>query len=187
MAARADGEHYGHLRVYRFPKQKVILGPKQVIGLINQDAEISRQVTLWDQRGSKVIYGTLLVIPIKESLIYVQPLYLQSEAKIPELKRVIVVAENRIAMEETLEASIAKIFGSAPAPVKPDETMTIASTPNTVTPEAPPRSDIQGLASRAKQHYDRALRAQREGDWALYGEEIKKLGAVLEQISKQRQ
>jgi uncharacterized protein len=185
MAARADGEHYGHLRVYRFPKQKVILGPKQVIGLINQDAEISRQLSLWNQRGSTVILGTLLVIPIKESLIYVQPLYLQSEAKIPELKRVIVVAENRIAMEETLEASIAKIFGSAPPPVKPEEAMTVASTPNTVTPEAPPKSDIQGLASQAKGHYDRALRAQREGDWALYGEEIKKLGAVLEQIRRQ--
>ncbi|MBO0800964.1 MAG: UPF0182 family protein, partial [Blastocatellia bacterium] len=133
MAARADGEHYGHLRVYRFPKQKVILGPKQIIGLINQDTEISAQLTFWNQHGSAVIPGTLLVIPIKESLLYVQPLYLESEAtKIPELKRVIVVAENRIAMEETLEASIAKIFGGATTPVKSEEGM--ASPPNAANP-----------------------------------------------------
>lgn len=187
MAARSDGEHYGHLRVYRFPKQKVVLGPKQVIGLINQDAEISRQLSLWNQRGSTVILGTLLVIPIKESLIYVQPLYLQSEAKIPELKRVIVVAENRIAMEETLEASVAKIFGGSPTPAKVNETMAAVAMPDAGTAQAaPPSSDLPGLATQAKQHYDRALEAQRAGDWARYGEEIKQLGTVLEKISPQK-
>jgi uncharacterized membrane protein (UPF0182 family) len=116
MAARSDGEHYGKLVVYRFPKQKVSYGPKQVAGLINQDPEISRQRTLWDQRGSSVNMGTLMVIPIEESLIYVQPLYLRAESvRIPELRRVIVVAENRIAMEPTLEASLARIFGEAPS------------------------------------------------------------------------
>jgi uncharacterized protein len=188
MVARADEENYGKLRVYRFPKQKLIYGPKQVAGLINQDAEISRQVSLWNQRGSTVIFGTLLVIPIKESLLYVQPLYLRSESgRIPELKRVIVATDNRIAMEETLDASIARIFGSgppgpSPAPV---ETMASGSPPDAANPEAPPPS-LQGLAAQAKQHYDRAIQAQREGDWARYGVEINQLGAVLDQISKQR-
>jgi uncharacterized membrane protein (UPF0182 family) len=187
IVARSDGENYGRLRVYRFPKQKLVYGPKQVLARINQDAEISRQLSLWDQRGSRVDHGTLLVIPIKESLLYVQPLYLRAESgKIPELKRVIVVAENKIAMEETLEASLARIFGSTPAAQQTTgETLASASQLG-APPPTQPSSDAQGLAAQAKQHYDRALQAQREGDWARYGEEIKRLGAVIEQMSKQK-
>ena len=183
MVARADGENYGRLLVYSSPKQKVTFGPKQVVQLINQDAEISRQLSLWNQRGSRVIPGTLLVIPIEQSLIYVQPLYLQAEGgKIPELKRVIVVAENRpIAMEETLEASLARVFGGAPPPAPaPEEALAQAAPPPPpATPGAP-----GGLAAQARGHYDRAIQAQREGDWARYGDEIKRLGAVLEQMSR---
>src|SRR4030067_3370226 len=113
MVARNDDEQYGKLVVYRFPKDKLVFGPKEVIGRINQDAEVSKQISLWDQRGSQVIQGPLLVIPIEESLVYVRPLYLKAEAeKITELKRVIVAYENKIAMEETLEAGLAKIFGT---------------------------------------------------------------------------
>ncbi len=187
MVARSDGDSYGKLRVYRFPKQKLVYGPKQVLARINQDAEISRQLSLWDQRGSRVDHGTLLVIPIKESLLYIQPLYLRAESgNIPELKRVIVVAENKIAMEETLEASLARIFGSSSA-TQPTagETQASASTAAAGQAAATPGSD-QSLAAQAKQHYDRAIQAQREGDWARYGEEIKRLGAVLEQMPKQK-
>jgi uncharacterized membrane protein (UPF0182 family) len=180
------------LLVYRFPKQKLIYGPKQVAARINQDAEISRQLSLWNQRGSQVILGTLLVIPIKESLVYVQPLYLRAETgKIPELKRVVVAAENRIAMEETLEASLARIFGSSPPPVTPaaadlQQALQPGATPAAGPSAGQPATSAQSLAAQAKQHYDRALQAQREGDWARYGEEIKRLGAVLEQMSKQK-
>jgi hypothetical protein len=192
MVARSDGDNYGRLLVYRFPKQKLVFGPKQVVARINQDAEISRQLSLWNQRGSQVIFGPLMVIPIKESLIYVQPLYLRAETgKIPELRRVIVVAENRIVMEPTLDASLAQIFGSVPySPVLAPA----ASAKRTA--EQPPQggeaaastqapADARTLAAQAKQHYNRALQAQREGDWARYGEEIKRLGAVLEQMPKQ--
>ena len=111
MVARSDGDNYGQLVVYRFPKQKLVYGPKQIVARINQDEEISRQISLWDQRGSQVIQGNLLVIPIEEALLYVRPLYLRAASgKIPELKRVIVAYENKIAMEETLEASLARIF-----------------------------------------------------------------------------
>ncbi|MBI3070078.1 MAG: UPF0182 family protein, partial [Candidatus Levybacteria bacterium] len=114
MVARNDGEQYGKLVVYRFPKDKLVFGPKQIIGRISQDAQISQQISLWDQGGSEVIQGPLLVIPIEESLVYVRPLYLKAATgKIPELKRVIVAYENKIAMEETLEAGLAKIFGTA--------------------------------------------------------------------------
>ena len=184
MVARADGEHYGRLRAYRFPKQKLVYGPKQIEARFNQDAEISRQLSLWDQRGSKAIRGTLMVVPIKESLIYVQPLYLLAETgKIPELKRVIVAAEDKIAMEETLEASLARIFGNAPA--TPTQTPAPGTPQTSALPTQPPQTS-DSLATQAKQHYDRAIQAQREGDWARYGEEIKRLGAVLEQMSKQK-
>jgi uncharacterized protein len=187
MVARSDGEHYGTLIAYRFPKQKLVYGPKQIVGLINQDPEISRQLTLWNQRGSQVIPGTLMVIPIKESLIYVQPLYLRAETgKIPELRRVIVAAENKIAMEPTLEASLARIFGSALSETAPAVTGLAPPTQPGTPPAPPPSATTQTLAAQAKQHYDRAIQAQREGDWARYGEELKRLGAVLEQMSQQK-
>jgi len=182
MVARSDGEQYGELVVYRFPKQKLVYGPKQIVARISQDAEISRQISLWDQRGSQVIQGTLLVIPIEEALLYVRPLYLRAESgKIPELKRVIVAYENSIAMEETLEASLARIFqgeaGTAPvteAPAPPG------------APAAPPGVS-SSLIRQAAEAYDRAVQAQRAGDWAAYGEEIKRLGAILQQLQKEKQ
>ncbi len=186
MAARSDGEHYGKLVVYRFPKQKLIFGPKQIVARANQDPEISRQLTLWNQRGSSVNLGTLMVIPIEESLIYVQPLYLRAETgRIPELRRVIVAADNRIAMEPTLEESLRRLFGEgAPAESTP---ATAALTPGETMAAAPPVGANAGnLTAQAKQHYDRAMQAQREGDWARYGEEIKRLGSVIEQMSKKQ-
>jgi uncharacterized membrane protein (UPF0182 family) len=114
LAARSDGEHYGKLQVFQFPKQKVIFGPRQVVARINQDQTISPQVTLWNQQGSAVIWGTLMVIPVEESLIYVRPLYLRgSGGRIPELQRVIVVYQNQIVMEPTLDAALARLFGGS--------------------------------------------------------------------------
>ena len=182
MVARSDGENYGKLAVFRFPKQKLIYGPKQVVGRINQDPEISRQLSLWNQRGSQVIFGTLLVIPIKESLLYIYPLYLRAESgKIPELKRVIVVAENRIAMEPTLDASLNRIFGDGATRESPMG-QTLATT---AAAQKPVSGEVgTSVIEQARQHYDRAIQAQREGDWARYGEEIKRLGQVLEQAPK---
>ncbi|MGE5892690.1 MAG: UPF0182 family protein [bacterium] len=176
MVARSDGEYYGRLMVYRFPKDRLVYGPKQIVARINQDTEISRQVSLWDQRGSQVIQGTLLVIPIENSLIYVQPLYLRAETgKIPELKRVIVAYENRIAMEETLDAALSRIFG--------DVRVSGEAAPSR-TALAPAAREELGLASIAREHFDRAMAAQREGNWALYGEEIKKLGEIIKKMQK---
>jgi hypothetical protein len=185
MAARSDGEHYGKLVVYRFPKQKQVYGPQQMVARANQDPEISQQITLWNRGGSSVNLGTLMVIPIEESLIYVQPLYLRAESgRIPELRGVIVGAEERIAMGPTLEASLARLFGEAPA----GDLKAPASEPKPgETPAAPPAAaPAAKLAEQAKQYYERAIKAQREGDWARYGEEIKRLGAVIDQMSKQR-
>ena len=107
MVARNDGAHYGKLAVYRFPRQSLVFGPNQIVNRINQDTEVSRQISLWDQRGSEVLRGELLVIPIEGSLIYVQPLYLRAQGgRIPELKRVVVAQEGRVAMAETLDAAL---------------------------------------------------------------------------------
>ena len=111
MAARSDGDHYGRLVVFPFPKQTVIFGPRQIAARINQDQVISPQITLWNQQGSEVIQGTLLVIPIEESLLYIRPLYLRAAGgRIPELKRVIVAYQNQIVMEETLDEALGRLF-----------------------------------------------------------------------------
>jgi len=179
MVARMDGEHYGKLVVYRFPKQTLVYGPKQIANRINQDTDISQQITLWDQKGSQVIRGELLVIPIKESLIYVQPVYLRAEGgNIPELKRVVVAHENQVAMAETLDEGLAMLFGGAAARTA----TTAAAGSAAVVPNAPTTGTNSGLLSAAQQHYDRAMAAQRAGDWAAYGREIEQLGAVLRQL-----
>jgi len=195
MIARSDGEHYGKLAVFQFPKQKVVFGPRQVVARINQDQAIAPQITLWNQQGSKVIQGTLLVIPIEESLIYIRPLYLRaSGGQIPELNRVIVAHQDRIVMAETLTAALDRLFpsdGSAPQPSEeldaaavaamlaggaPDGTGTAAARAEG-TPSA-----LRILVQRADGHYRAAVSAQRAGDWATYGEQIRSLGRTLTEL-----
>jgi len=191
MVARSDGEHYGRLLVFQFPKQKVVFGPRQIVARINQDQEISPKITLWNQQGSQVIQGTLLVIPIEESLLYVRPLYLRSSGgKIPELKQVIVAYQDQIVMEGTLNQGLVKIFGrsvaTALAPDLREETDVGVPTTNPVVSITGAAPDLAALAVQANGHFERASTAQREGNWALYGDEMKKLGDVLAQMDKIR-
>jgi hypothetical protein len=182
MVARSDGEQYGRLLAFQFPKQKVIFGPAQIEARINQDQEISPQITLWNQQGSQVIQGTLLVIPIEESLLYVRPLYLRAQGgRIPELKRVIVAHQNQIVMEETLDRALERMFGGAALPPEPGPAPLDAAAPSP-EPDAP-RGLPASLATRARQHYEQALAAQRAGDWSRYGEEIRALGELLRQLA----
>ncbi len=176
MVARNDGDAYGKLRVYRLSRQSLVYGPQQIENRINQDTEISRQVSLWDQRGSKVIRGDLLVIPIEKSLLYVQPLYLQAEGgRIPELKRVVVAYQNKVIMRETLDGALTELFGgpTGPKPRAADSTVVSA-----VGAEATPSA----LIAEARRRFGNAIQAQRDGDWARYGEEIKQLGQLLERL-----
>jgi uncharacterized membrane protein (UPF0182 family) len=181
MIARSDAPNYGELVVFRFPKQKVVFGPRQVVARINQDQVISPQITLWNQQGSEVLQGTLLVIPIEESLLYVRPLYLRGQgSRIPELKRVIVAYQGSIVMEPTLDEALARLFGGTTRRAAPEE----APAAPTRTTEAPPAaSDGAALIAEARDHYERAVAAQRAGDWATYGEELKKLGEALARAS----
>lgn len=190
MVARSDGEHYGKLQVFQFPKQTLVFGPQQVVARINQDQVISPQITLWSQQGSQVIQGTLMVIPIEQSLIYVRPLYLRAQAgRIPELTRVIVAYQNRIVMERTLDEAIARLFGDADR--GPRAAATPAVTPAAVAgappvPAATGATEWERMAAEARSTYQRALDAQRAGDWAKYGEEIKRLGELLERMKQPR-
>jgi uncharacterized membrane protein (UPF0182 family) len=197
MVARNDGANYGHLRVYRFPKQSLVYGPLQITSRINQDTEISRELTLWDQRGSQVIKGELLVIPIEEALIYVQPIYLRAEGgQIPELKRVVVAFQDRVVMSETLESGLTRLFAGqgriATQPVAGAIPSAADTTRASAAPAAPagtppvagaPTAPSGSLLREAQDHYSRAMAAQRSGDWATYGQEIQRLGDVLRRLN----
>ncbi|MFQ5673021.1 MAG: UPF0182 family protein [Nitrospinales bacterium] len=187
MVGRSDGEDYGKLVVYTFPKQSLVYGPNQIVARINQDAEISRQISLWDQRGSSVIQGNLLVIPIEESLIYVRPLYLKADAgKIPELKRVIVGYEDQIAMEPTLDQALQKIFRDLPVSFQ-SETKATEPTASISSPRAETDTKIvlkQSDFRRIKQYFQRALESQKRLDknLAAYRQELEALGNSLDAV-----
>ena len=195
MVARNDGPHYGKLAVYRFPRQSLVFGPNQIVNRINQDTEVSRQITLWDQRGSQVLRGELLVLPIEGALIYVQPLYLRAQGgRIPELKRVIAAQEGRVAMAETLDGALTGLLagsGGTPAPSDVPEATAADTTAGATlgatagaAGSAPER--IAQLVAQARGHYDRARAAQRSDDWATYGAEMRRLGEVLRQLEATR-
>ena len=176
MAGRCDGEHYGKLLVYRFPRDRTILGPIQVEASIDQDQTISPQLSLWNQHGSRVVRGNLMVIPVRDAILYVEPLYLKSEkAEFPELTRVIAVYGDRVAMCDTLDEALAAVLaGGAARPEKPgpEEKPTPAATPG-----------LKALAERARALFDKAQAQSRAGDWAAYGESLKELGKVLEEMT----
>ena len=195
MVARSDAEHYGKLLVFQFPKQKIVYGPRQIEGRINQDQEISPQITLWNQQGSEVKWGDLLVIPINESLIYVRPLYLRSsERGIPELKRVVVAYQSRIVMAETLTLGLTKIFGNTvAAALAPDQlasgaTSVVPTSPGSEQPaqvpaaEQPKADTLTSLAAEAAAYLENAEKAQKAGDWSTYGEELRKLRDAIERM-----
>lgn len=174
MAARSDGEDYGKLLSYNFPKQELVYGPMQIEARLNQDTTISQQLSLWDQRGSKVIRGNLLVIPIKDALVYVAPIYLQAEqSKMPELRRVIVAHGDMVVMEPTLEKALERIFG-------PDTGLKPTVWPAEGT--QPASVSISELAKSANKLYDEAQNKLKAGDWAGYGETLNRLKQTLNEL-----
>ncbi len=175
LAARCDLPEYGKLIVYEFPKDKLVYGPFQIEALINQNTEISQQISLWNQMGSRVIRGTLLVVPNGNSILYVSPLYLRAQSgQLPELKRVIAAYGDRVVMEETLPAALAALFkGSAP----------VAGLPAPAGPS--PSGPADERARQALADYDQALDRLKAGDWAGFGAELDALRPLLEELSRQ--
>lgn len=185
MTARSDGEHYGKLLLYEFPKKELIFGPRQIEARIDQHPEISELLTLWSQEGSRVIRGDLLVIPIEGALLYVEPVYIRADqGQMPELKRVIVGYQDNIAMRETLEASLAAIFGEAeavePLPQQPQVQ---------AQAEAPQLEDlnIPSMVRSALETYQEAQNALQQGDWTAYGEQQQRLQELLQQLQNRTQ
>jgi len=176
MAARCDAPHYGKLIVYNFPKQRLVYGPRQIEARIDQDTEISKQLSLWNQSGSQVIRGSLLAIPIEKSILYVEPLYLAAEkGQLPELKRVIVAFGNTIAMEQNLELALQRIFGGQLMKEAPLDTGT--------APVAKVTTDRE-IALEALNHYRKAQEMLRQNNWSGYGDELQKMDTLLRSLEK---
>ena len=172
LAARCDPPDYGKLIVYEFPKDKLVYGPFQIEALINQNTYISQQLSLWNQMGSRVIRGNLLVIPIENSILYVSPLYLRAEqGQLPELKRVIAAYGDHVVMEETLAGALSALFGGAPPPP--------AVAPGAI---AGPTED---RVRQALDHYNQAIERLKSGDWAGFGTELDAMRGLLEAIIRQ--
>ncbi len=172
LAARNDGENYGELVLYEFPKTKVVSGPNMIETKIDQDTSISSQLTLWSQMGSDVLRGNTIVIPLEESLIYVEPIYLKSDtdSNFPEMKMVVVSHGEKIVMEPTLDVAIEKLFGmSRQKPSEPDGEYE--------------DDDINDLIIKANEAYYDATRASQEGNWAEYGRKLAELERILNQLS----
>jgi uncharacterized protein len=191
MVARCDQPNYGDVEILLFPKERVILGPKQIENRIDQSTEISEQFTLWGQAGSRVIRGNLLVLPINNALLYVEAIFLEAESGgLPELARVIVVFQETVVMEDTLELALLSIFGAIDA-LPPD--LEIDNLPeelpegeDPVTGDRPVIDDAMliELIRQAQRVYEEALERQQEGDWAGYGEKIKELEQILNDLAR---
>lgn len=177
LAARCDPPDYGKVVVYQFPKEKLVFGPFQIEARIHQNTEISQQISLWNQMGSRVIRGHLLVVPIENSILYVSPLYLRAATgQLPELKRVIAAYGDRVVMEETLGAALAALFkDTALPPALPSEAVGAAA-----TGAGPP----DARAREALAHYNRAIERLKAGDWAGFGTELDALRPLLEELGR---
>jgi uncharacterized membrane protein (UPF0182 family) len=167
LYADSDGDDYGEMGVFKFSKEALVYGPIQVEARIDQDPTISQQLTLWNQRGSSVIRGNLIVIPLNGSLLYVEPLYLQADTgRLPELKRVLVAHGNRVAMAENLEMGLAQVLGDQPVGSEAD----ILS------------GDAAALARSARDHFEAAQECLQQDDWTCYGMQLDLLARALEAL-----
>ena len=203
LIARNDGDNYGELILYRLPKDRVIYGPYQIEAQINQDAEISKEFSLWNNSGSTYSRGNMFVFPVEGSLVYVEPVYLEaSQGSLPEVKRVIVYYGDRIAYKPTLAEALDALFGDgAGDPLNSDnpveagkEAAAILEAGGELVPETPTSPqpggdttgtlDLQALIQLANEAYERALAAQREGDWAGYGQYMNQLQQYLSQLAQ---
>lgn len=175
MAARCDPPDYGKIVVYEFPKDKLVYGPFQIEARILQNTEISQQISLWNQMGSRVIRGHLVVVPIENSILYVSPLYLRAATgQLPELKRVIAAHGDRVVMEETLGAALAALFKeTVPAPAPPQDVGAAAGA-----------GPLNARAREALAHYHRAVERLKAGDWSGFGAEFDALRPLLESLGR---
>ncbi len=205
LVARSDADHYGDIVLYQMPKGELIYGPLQVEAKIDQDPEISKEFTLWNNSGSKYSRGEMFVIPIEDSLIYVEPVYLESStASLPEVKRVIVYYDEKLAYEPTLAQALDKLFGDGagdplltPYPIitgmemadeierkeQEEQNPPEPVDPTPVDPDQPGEHTVEELIQMAQQAYDKAQEAMKDLDWAAYGQYMQQLSDILKQLA----
>lgn len=176
LGARMDNENYGKLVLYRFPSQQAIDSPYLFKNKLNQDPNISKELSLWKSNGSQVYFGDTSILPINNSLLYVEPMYLIAQGKnsIPEMKRVIVKYGDKIVIDESIDKALEQIFN-----------INVTNSTNPEASSSTPQTNINtDLAKQAKDLYDKAIEAQKNGDWAKYGDDISKLGDILNKLVK---
>ena len=192
IAARNDQANYGQVRVYKFPQDTSVLGPNQIAAKIDADPTISAQVTLWDQAGSHVIKGNLIVVPVQNSLIYLQPVYLQSaNSAFPAFERIIVATPTRVVWDTNLAGALSQLLAAGPgasAPPSsspsPGPSSSPAASPSAGPTSSPPAGDVSSLVAYANQHFELAQAALRNGDFATYGTEIAKVQQALRELNQ---
>ena len=172
LGARMDGENYGELVMYKFPQQRAIYSPDLFKNRMMQDPDISKEISLWAGKGSEVVYGDVVILPIEDSLLYMNTIYLKAEAAngMPEMKRVVLSNGNEIVIEENVEKALSKLFGYSAGIDSGDES---------IEGETDENINNNGDFKEAAELFNSAIEAQREGKWALYGEIIDELGKFL--------
>jgi hypothetical protein len=174
LVAHGDPEKYGKLVLYRFPNSDAIFGPEQVQGRINQDGAVAQQISLWDQQQSEVIYGNLLIVPLGDSLLYVQPLYLLGEgSRLPELRRVVAVTGNTVRMADTLPAALTAIFEGLPSDIEGEE--------------PPPGQTPEEILVEIREHLEAAQAALERGDLAGYAREVDAARRAAERAAEEQE
>ncbi len=189
IAGRSDGEHYGEAVVYDFPKTRLIDGPLQIEARIDQNAQLSGQLTLWNQQGSHVRRGSLIVIPIGRALLYAEPIYLQADrSPMPELRLVVLAVQDRLAYGPTFESAMAALFGTAPsllsAPASPAASAARPASPTTMVAAAP--DDVNALIAEAARDFTDYQQLTAAGKLAEAGEKLEGLKRTLEELQTRR-
>jgi uncharacterized protein len=200
IAGRSDGEHYGQAVVYDFPKTRLIDGPLQIEARIDQNAQISGQLSLWNQQGSHVRRGSLVVIPIGQALLYAEGIYLQADrSPMPELRLVVLAVQDRLAYGPTFEAALAAMFGGAPSTLNAQGTPAGVQAPQAAaqpagagpaSPESQPRAgseDLNALISDAARDLEDYQRLTAAGKLGEAGQKLEQLKGKLEQLQRRRQ
>jgi len=168
LAARSDNGNYGKLLLYKFPKDKLVFGPLQIEAKFDQDSIISQQLTLWSQQGSRVTRGNLLAIPIRDSILYIEPLYIQAEqGQLPEMKRVLVSDGEKVVMEPDLKTALEALFGKS----------------KTTSVKFSDEDTQESLIDDANTYYEALMEAMGE-DWVAFGENFDNLGVVLNKLKE---
>jgi uncharacterized membrane protein (UPF0182 family) len=188
MAGRSDGENYGKLLVYNFPTSRLIDGPLQIDARIDQNAQLSAQFTLWNNQGSRVIRGHLLVIPIGRSVLFVEPVYLQAEhSPMPELRIVVLATHEKLAYGSTFSEAMTNLFGEAaqaPPPTTSGQTGPSPQPGATPAPAATPSQNLQQLVIKAIQEFEDYQRLTSQGKYGEAGQKLEQHRRTLEEIRK---